>query len=794
MRFLLPFLGALWAHSATDLWFAPDGTGRGNSRESPARYSAELIKRQLADGRSANHELVIHFLPGVYVVSPIGPISGRPSPWRLTILGEGQRPEDTVLRLVADHQGGQSDGGGNSACIIDLRRNEEYLRRFVIENITLDSNWEGQTGFNHRGYLRAYKTSPLSVSARTGRFRKVIVRNFGAHGMVPHRSIDVGAGVEAFPITVWTRDEGQLPEDGDLRPWVVEDCEVSDFHGLYNGYTTCLIAVVRSNDANTPRWAIEDVSRRLIWFRRNQVRGSSLDGRVIGLGAAGLGTNYTSKITFSDNVILNGAGFNTDTGSLRHLDLTNNLFLDTFAIGYLGTAFTGTPTMIDYDITRNSIRLTGRGTAAAYTDFGRTNNPKGGLGVQFDPSLKLGRRSAPPVVGLSVAGIAQDITLSGNWFTSRAEEAFAGGEPGFQIVYRVPARSADTPNSLTVVRQDALDVDLTDNRLSSVPFDFMDLKPLEGGRLKQLGERSSPLLNVRRPASPRGNFRPTGVVERVGMILGNRPMQIKWSGVAPGDTQNLQQVVTNVVDRVLVGGLEVVCGTPTIEVGGTKVTVPVRVVIQPTPLADAPGTRPVANRSVHLEILPGSQHPRTLSAVTDREGIATFSYEVAPGTQGMDFYRAWTDFGQGAKDTWDEFQDAWATAELALGNTVGLEVIGDIADARNGNPAIINLVRKGQLDRPLVVNLTLAGGQHAADLGQDFELTGPAFTGKKAEKSGNEFRVTIPARTASREIHVKPVSKTARSGRVVTLQVQPGEQYGVGSPASGQVAIFAPGK
>jgi len=735
------------------------------------------------------------------MIAPIGPLTGRPSDWRITIQGEGSQPEETVLKLINNHQGGQSDSGGSSVCMVDLRRNEEYLLRFVIENITLDGNWAGQTEFNHRGYLRGYKSSPLSVSARTGRVRRVIVRNYGAHGVVPHRINDLGEGVEAFPLCVWTRDEGQEPEDGDLRPWVIEECEVSGFNGLYNGYTTAMIAVVRCNDAITPKWALDDPTRRLVWFRRNQVRGVPGDVGVIGLGAAGVGTNFTSKISFSDNVVLNGSAFNTDTGVMRHLDFTNSLFLDLISLGYLGAPYAGTPYMVDYAISGNSIRLRGLFTTFEYTDFQWANNERGGLVGRPDPGLILGRRAFPKAVGLTVGGIAQNIRLTDNWFTTRARDDFSNlnpvfpRDPTYLLVNRLPSKDPEKPNSPVIRRLDALDVDLNGNQLSSVPFDFRDFQAIKGGRHQRLTETSSSLMEVLRPLPAQLGFVATGAVERLGPIFGVRPRRVEWMGVAAGGAVEPRRGHTNFPDRILTGGIEVVLGVTTRGATDGNLKVPVRVAVQPTPVSGMKGTRPLANRAVFLEVLPGSRHPQRLKAVTGDDGVATFTYGVAPDANGLDYFRAWSDHGQGKPEVWDEYQDAWSTSQVAHGTTIGIVVVNDIADARNGNPANFRLIRSGRLDLPLTIALRFFAGPHAAESGRDFELLSPDSGGVSGRKNKVAQRVgsTIALPAGRREVTllVKPLTGT-RSGRVVTLGIQPGEGYGVGAPAMGEIAIFAP--
>lgn len=794
---LLLVISSPAAHGVTNVWFAPNGKGDGSSRENPRWYYPDLLKWKLLGGdKRIDRTVIMHFLPGEYVIQPIDTETVYPSDFRITIIGEGSRPEDTVLKLVPNHPGGASDNGGNWVSVIDLARNNEYLQRFEMENITIDGNWDGHANYNHPGYLRSYKVSPLNVSARTGRLRKVIVRNFGAHGLMPQRLNDLGEGVEVFPLWVATRDEGQAPEDGDPAPWVVEDCEVSGFHTLYNGYNSSLMAVTKLNVPETPSWAFQDNSRRLIWFRRNQVRGRGQRSGTIGLGAAGIGTNYSGRITWSDTVVLNGSGFNTDTGALWDLDITNSLFLDVVSLGYLGTPFAGQPSHRRYRIAGNSIRIGGYLFSGHYTDFrfdGGLQSPKA------DPTLVLGRRHITRPAGLSVGGIASDISLVDNWFTTRPETSFRGRhlppdtEASFLLLNRLPSKDPHDPRAASIPRFDALNVNLSGNQVSGVPFDFERLKRLDGGRTAKLGERSSPLQERRRPLpAPREGFQPFGIVERVVLIQTNAPRQLRFQGIPLGAKKPVT-FETNYTDRVLMGACEVVIGTPKPAGPEGTFTVPVRVAIQPTPLGSLPGTRPLPRRTVCLEVLPGSLHPQKLTAMTDADGIATFTYSVARDANGVDRFRAWTDFGRGEREVWDEYQDAWSTAEFAHGTTVGVEMEVDVVDVRSGQPAIFRLVRQGPADAGLSVNLDYGSGSLAAVLGRDYELL---LTARSLE-SGGTLRGTVATLVAGQrelELQARPKPGLSREGRLVTVEVRPGERYGIGTSPRGQAVVYAPAK
>ncbi|MBN8246599.1 MAG: hypothetical protein J0L84_04065 [Verrucomicrobia bacterium] len=799
---ILPFAATA---AATNFWFSPNGTGDGSLEDRPRRYTPRFMQWVvLHGGRGQVRDVAIHFLPGEYLVEPLGTSTTQPSDWRIRIVGLGKHPEDVVLKLSPGVPEGMSDRGGNWVDVINLIRNSEYLQRFEMENLTVDGNWTGQGEYSTPSYLRAYKNTPVSVSARTGRIRRVIVRNFGAHGTMPLRTNDHSAGVEVFPIQINTVDEGQRPEDGDPFPWMVEDCEIAGFHQLYGGYTSCLMASVRLGTTNTPAWAARDPSRTLVWFRRNQVRGTPKRPGIIAQGSAGHGAHASGGITWSDGAVLNASTFNTDTGRLRHLVFTNNLGLDIYSVGSLGTHSTRGPFMTDYEISGNSYRLGWILSAPTYRRHAQVAGPDGRTRLTSGRQVPLGRWVFPEACGLKVQGIAEDIRFTRNWFTTRSLEEMGAytplfpRDPEFRLVYRMPERDLSVTNAPSVFRADALEVDLSGNRISSVPLDFERMQALDGGRVARLSEGASPLLNRRKALPQAGGFAPLGGVERVEMVFTNVSRRIPWKGLPFGVTNGPPQEGETVgMDRVLIGGIEVLCGRPD-SGGGGQFRLPVRVALQPTPLAGLPGTLPLAGRPVFLEVLPGSRNPRRLSAVTGPDGVATFTWEVPPDLHGVDYFRVWTDGGQGRAGEWDEFQDAWSTAHHAHGRTVAVEVERAAADGVADLPGLFRLIRSGPDDRPLTVRLEVKGGEKSAVRGTDFQLTGAkgARYPGAPERSQGEIGNTVEFARGQREmtLDVTALPGTARNGRLVTVVVTPGDGYAPGEPPQGDVVVYAGGE
>ena len=556
------------------------------------------------------------------------------------------------------------------------------------------------------------------------------------------------------------------------------------------------MGVVRLNVPNTPPAPPATPPSPVVVPQEPGARPPGAPG-VIALGAAGIGTNHTGRIVWSDNAVLNSTPFNTDTGVIRHVYITNNLALDAFAIGYVGTHSTRTPFMQNYQISGNSFRFAGQLTVPNYRNYQSLAKPDGTRFVSVDPGLRPGRHAFPEFGGLKVQGIARDIRLTDNWFTTRSREEFGSlnplfsREPEYRIVYRLPARDRGVTNSPPVFRGDALEVDLEGNRISTEPLDFAGMQPLRGGRLATLTEGSSPLMELREALKTGRGFAPMGALERVEMVFTNVQRRIPWKGV-PFGTANTRpsEGSTEGLDRVLIGAIEVLCGVPLPPSGG-EFRLPVRVAFQPTPRAGIPGTAPLGGRQVHLEVLPGSLHTRRLTATTGADGVAVFSWPVPRDANGVDRIRAWTDGGSGRAGEWDEYQDAWATAHVSHGQTVDVLVEFAVADAQNDHAGRVRLRRNGPADRPLTVRIGTAEGPQAAQAGTDFRLmTASSGRGSRAEAVGS----TVAFARGQQELtlDIVPVRDKARSGRLVTLSVLPGDGYAPGEPPEGVVAVFAP--
>lgn len=793
----------LQAFALVRVWFAPAGKGDGSSREQPRAWDVQEVNTKYLGNWAADPEVEFNLLPGEYLTAPINTATTEPSRFRLTIRGHGRRPEDTVLKLAPNQASGASDHGTAWVGVIDLNRNAEYLDRFVAENLTVDGGWDLQTSFNHPGYLRGFKDSPLQVAARTGRISRVLIRNFGAHGLMPRGPNDSGAGVEIFPLAIVVKDEGQSPEGDDPACWVIEDCEVVGFHPLYAGYGTMIMVGSRMDVPGvTPKWAADDLNRRLVLVRRNQVRGGPDGAGMIVFGTAAHEGHAAGKITFADNVVATASlGFNTDTGVIQHLDFTNSLFLDLVCVGNLGQPDSG-PNHAGYTLKDCSIRLFGGPDSVAYDDFAFTN-VVGRLQKTRPDQVRLGVRRPDPASGLQIAGAARDIRFTDNWLTAAPVGHFNRFNPhrkedaAFRLLYKMESMKP-LPGGLPARRRpDALNVELSGNRLSSVPWDFSQFDTVSAGKVASLGENSAPTFQQRRrPLPASAGFEPVGNVERVHALYTNLPRRYVVAAAATNRGKvNVRRTEQLRVEPHLIGAEELILANPGRSERDGTFTIQARLALQPTPLSGLSGTRPLAGRRVWLEVLPGSRHPQKLSAETDRRGFATFSYPVSAGVDGVDSFRAWVDVGEGEAGRWDEFQDAWCSGEFAHGTTVSLLAEIDVADQRFDREAILRLTRTGDLRDALSVSLAAAsvGPTGGNSVVPDVEVSGLGNAADQLTKAAaGVWKVPFAVGERTVRVRVANPDKAKRGTQVARFFIRPARGYAPGTEPSAHVVLYRP--
>ena len=766
--------------AARKVHLAPTNQGDGSGRDAAnaRRFDGnDLNYRLFADASDPVIEL--RFAPGTYSLTTFLFVGGggRAADYVVRMIGDGVRPEEVVLRNDKPFVAG----------VQDRMVRFQDLRRVEVENLTFDGNWDEKMRLaGHPALAAGYKNQPVSITARTGRIRRVIVRNIGSIGFVPQTRFDNSAGVESFPLAVGTVDVGQEPEGGDPRPWVVEDCEVHNFHAEFGGYGTMIMAGAGNIADRTPAWATTDANRRLILIRRCLVRGTPTGAGVIALGSAGCspGEIDGGRVTFTDNLVLNASmGFNTDCGRLTNLDFTNSLFLDIWIGGNVNAGFAGM--MQRYHFSGNSIRFGLRRGYPLYTRL-RWNGPQ----ATSEPTFVLGRTETNELAGLFI-GSPSEVRFSGNWFTTRAP--LAQGLESLPAEFQIGRKLSQLDMPWTTHFTDATDFDGSGNGISRIHEDFASLDEVPVGRLAKLRPDSAPELTKRRSLPPRrANFRPIGQVERVLPVWSRRQQRYDSTpSTGPGTRRDR---TTEVSEPALTGGIEVAIGEAIPDKTG-DLRIPVRLVFQPLPGQGE--TRPLGRSNLWLEITGATTH--TLAAITDARGIAEFRIKAddqAPRRLGL---RAYHDprARSAAEGRLDEYQVACSSAELALGTIVRVTASPAVADEKSGQPARLRFTRtpdsKGDLPKQEIY-FRVGNEPQSARLGADFELeavgTFPFQPGPA--RQGSLARLTFLKEVAAVEVDVVPTHDDILEREWTTVRLIPAARlgYGIGSDSSATIYFY----
>ena len=751
-----------------------DGSGR-NAANARAFDGHDLNTRLLND--ASDPEVELRLAPGLYPVrTAINVGGGSIGPrLRVRIIGEGTHPEDTVLLNERPFANNAQDR---------IARFQD-IDRIEVENLTFDGNWDrrlAQAG--HPALAGYYKNQPFYAAARTGRIRKVIVRNHGSVGIVPQTPFDDPAGVESFPLAVATIDVGQGPEGDDPRPWVVEDCEVHDYHSEFSGYTTLLMAGASTIPGRTPPWVANDSARRLFLVRRCLIRGTPNGVGVIALGSAGCGDGEADggRVTFTDNLIVNASlGFNTDCGRLTNLDFTNSLFLDIWSIGNANAFYAGG--MGHYNISGNSVRFDHRRDYGVYRRMTLVNRRS-----VTGPDTILGTRQTNELIGFQLGSLS-NTRYTDNQFTTRRPLG-SGVEslpPSFQVLRKLTP--ADNP--WAPLFADATDFDARGNRVSSFAWDFAGLETVPGDRYARFTVHSSEPLTRTRPGldQVRG-FRATGRVDRVLPVWGRRTQRYAWTESTANQGQRSRSVQQD--EPALTGGIEVCFGEPRKE-SADEIRVPVRLAFQPLPGQGE--TRPLARSNIWLEVT-GAITTRQVSR-TDANGIAEFRIPLRERQQGRLSFRAFHDpHATGIADTrFFEYRVAFATLEHRIGTLVEISAAPDVTDEKAGHPGRLRIRRTPDAagDLPaLEVFFRLAAEGKQARIGDDFELraVGNAQVDTTVSRQNSLRRVQFPKDVDAVEIDVVPFHDDDLEQEWITARIHPLPQRGYEAGPESVATLF----
>lgn len=774
------------------VWFAPNSAvghsspEHGFSKADPHTFEWSWVKQTVLNDRQPDRTVVLNFMPGTHQNVYIGDVSdlkwdppatftAEPARWRLTIQGTESRAENTVLLFPNQFWTGADGYVSLIELVGDSKKKIDYAR-IVVQNLTLDGNWDQQK-WSGPEFLGGYKLQPLRIFARTARIRNVIVRNYGAHGPVP-QTANLASGTEIFPLWVSSADVGQEPEDGDPRPIVIEDCELTGLHSVYGGYCTAIAVNPRVTREKTKANYVSetfstDPNRRLALVRRNQIRGYN----PIATGGSGGRSSELRGVTITGNVALgSGIFMNTDTGVISYVDLTNNL-----ALGVGGILNHGWPLTEfkfghhHYNVSGNAVRFGGPWTFPLYQNYTWID----GKQVTDDQKLILGRMDTNQNAGLIFAGASSDTTMVGNWFTTDTSDRFnrvIGSNAVFRILWKYDNQELVGESWPAFPRSPSGNVTLKNNSISSVAYDFFGMQPLEeNGQFESFNPSTAPLHARRRMAisRPPSMFMPDGTVERVVLITSNRPANYTWLASSSTSAKKEIRSMSVPLDKVTVGALEVTIGVAS-TTNGLWYRVPVRVAMQPTPASGLKHTEFLAGRTVRLEASVNGASEGNRQGVTDTSGVAMVLVPVRP-TNAAVHLRAWVDAGLGSPGVFDEYQDAWASSDISKGSVVSFEASPDVARLSTGQRGRFHFSRTGtreQLQRPLNVRVMIASNlPNAAQLGSDFRMVaGPG--GKWSETdAGNSGTLTFSPGNSEVDLDVVATGSSGRDHRVIHLNL-----------------------
>ena len=775
--------------------------GDGLTTNNPAQFSVSILNTNWLGSTNANRaDITIYFFPGRYDVK--GTNAPNDYNQRLLIYNAANRTirlkgipaaDGTlpVLTLAAlDTNAGPLKGWCPTwpsslspyqdwllrSFTTDLGNPlaREYADRIEIENLEFDGNFDGQRALTSAANETGYKSFAIEVWAKTGRIRKVRVRNFGAVGAVPQPLVEGNiSGVEAFPVNFGTFSVGQTAQGGDPTPWLIEDVDVSAFRTLHGGYGTMISGQVLTNTVPT------SFTSPVALIHRCSV---NCPGTTIAFGTAGTPTFRSGPIQLEDCVAVNGGlGFNTDTQAIGPWAVTNSVFLDQLAFGQLGQPDSG-PNHLFYSLQNNLIRLRGWATAPTYADFYLTNSTTWGS----NPDLPLGRLTTNLSSGLIFQGTAGNINFINNWFSTWPLDNFYLPDPTntalatFRPVWVVPPDTYVNDQYYDRPRLPAQTVNLATNRVSSTAFDFLGTNWLTNSSLSYLYTDSAPDYTGSRSALASGSFVPSGRVERVQLVLKEAAMQD-----SPTPLKSVRELAFGQAS-----------------VSGTSLAVNVRLAEH---RLGGQETVPVAATSVYLTgefTAPGSGST-SLGAIrrvnTLSNGTAAFSVAV-PNATGFCRLRAFLD------STADTNLSAWASLDLSLGTVVSLTATPDVGDDKNtitAKRAKLRFTRTGNLTNSLTVSFLLPTNGLASPVDNrnliatyglvgngDYSLIATGGASLGTITPGGINTLTIPAGSAEAIVDIAPKADNLAEANVVRVTLNPDSSYAIGSASTVDVYIY----
>jgi len=583
-----------------------------------------------------------------------------------------------------------------------------------------------------------YKSYAFDLWADSGLIRNVVVHNFGSVGSIPRSIVEGGnAGIEAFPVYVWTRYRTPAPTSDNNR-WILEETTVTDFQSVHGGYGSLImphVLIPNGDFFGLLTGYIDPAQASLSPFvivRRCAVQGSIGSA----LGTAGVvftqtGNAYSSgRIQFTDNVIVSSSSvMNTDTGFVGPLTVNRTIALDIERFANMGTAGVQSPSawMQYYDYSDNMIRIRGPNAIPTYRDYSISNLTVYGS----NPSLVLGRYDTGLANGLVIQGGLNRLRFLNNQFTSWPLDQFFRPDPGisdptgtlykyFRPIFVVPSNEFVNEQYIQRPRDYAQNAEIGQGRFSATPFDFTEPATLMQGGSPAYPPGLSPSVlseytgkRVAKP-SPSDAFSPKGTIQRV--------IRLPEYSPPTSETTLLSSSPVALPSTTLTGVCEVAIGATTRE--GNTLKVPVRVAVHSLPVRTptfTPGiTTPVGSATVRLQAYV-SQHsaaPIALliqNGMTGTDGRATIPLDLnsilTANPHAHIRLEAWVDGAGSATVAFHPDWVAWARHEVSAGTAVSLMANPDVGDDRNtasAKWAKLFFRRTGATTSALSVKFTLA--------------------------------------------------------------------------------------
>lgn len=819
------FLGLpTYGQAPLEFWVSPTGanSGLGNNATNAAKFNLATLQSDWL-GNTQKQNIIIYFCYSDQPYDIVGP-AGNSWTQRLVIDGDlnrtvqligllgpdGKRPRLRMLPMPA------GSGPANSYYpswppvsefndwLLKTRTTSpdlaghKVLGRVVVENLELDGNFEGMGALTSVANDEGYRSFGMELWATTGRVKNVVVRNFGAVGVVPQSTLEGSqSGIETFPLMVVTDARTPRTPASDNDRWIVEDSTVTDFYSVHGGYATLLLAaVIQPTPPNVyppidynPPIGYNTAASPLVIVRRCLVEGTGA------LGTAGTFAP-TGQILFKDNVILNSqTAFNMDTHWGASIDLINNVALDVTTFAKIGTANQSVATMRYFQFLDNLIRLRGRTQAKVYTDYDYQTASSSWLTA---PDQPLGRLQSTLCFGLALRGIAADIKFSNNRFTTvHASKFLPAGFPSdatgatFQMVWPVPSNTYINNEYVNTYRGNVRDIKLQTGRLSAVAYDFIDpagpypdesflgtntLEPTEAPNYTQ----------VRSPSG--SGFESQGILRRT--------LQNYQPGPAPID--NLLSVE------------EIAIGTTSIQTSASSATLTaqVRAAEHRTSYHSTPGTAAIVGRTVRLRyFVNGATVPTdvTVAPQTITGGFASFTIGSLPLNANVRL-EAWME-PAGGSGTFHRDRVAWATCDVPIGVVVSVTALPDVGDDKNtlsSKRAKFRFTRTGSTQQALSVGFLLAPSYTAPNPqpGPE-ELIATYGTSGTADyylqgvgnatlwpTSGVPSQVTFPAGATEAVVDVVTRGDNLTEQDIVRVILQSGSGYALGSRSTADVLIY----